>query len=203
MEKENNLIKNLKLDNTYGFIDNLLNDKINLMDSVHRQATISTIKQENIAQHSFHVAYYALKLSKALNLSEQLQGEIVIEALIHDIAETSISDVPSNVKHSVPELKPLLDKAEDLAIEKYFPEISDEFKKLRQDENEKNIKGTIIKIADIIAFIQFCLTEEELGNKTQTLTKAKHNSTNSLTQFVERLQELIKKNRLNNKNNNE
>ena len=140
------------------FVAAIVNDKLATMNSVHRQSTITTIKAENIAQHSFFVAYYALKIAKKLKLNDELKGEITIQALIHDIAESSSSDVPSNVKYQVPGLKQMLDKAEDFAINKYFPEIKDEFTNLRKHEADGDIVGTVIKLADIIALIQFLKT---------------------------------------------
>ena len=173
------------------FVDEIINERLALMNSVHRQSTITTIKSENIAQHSFFVAYYALKIAKKLNLSDEIKGEITIEALIHDIAESSSSDVPSNVKYKVPGLKQMLDKAEDYAINKYFPEIQPEFKSLRLHENKGDIVGTIIKLADIIALIQFLKTERALGNQDATLLKVLDQACTNLERHLEQLQKIL------------
>ncbi|HIX01538.1 MAG TPA: HD domain-containing protein [Candidatus Ligilactobacillus excrementigallinarum] len=174
------------------FINEIINDKLASMNSVHRQSTITTIKSENIAQHSFFVAYYALKIAKVLDLSREIQGEITIEALIHDIAESSSSDVPSNVKYQVPGLKQMLDKAEDFAINKYFPEIQSEFDHLREHEANGDIVGTVIKLADIIALIQFLQTERSLGNQDATLIKALNQTYDNLKRHLNKLSEIIK-----------
>ncbi|MGX5377530.1 YfbR-like 5'-deoxynucleotidase [Ligilactobacillus sp. LYQ135] len=174
------------------FVDDVINEKLASMNSVHRQSTITTIKAENIAQHSFFVAYYALKIAKKLNLDEELKGEITIQALIHDIAESSSSDVPSNVKYQVPGLKQMLDKAEDFAVNKYFPEIRNEFEELRKHEERGDLIGIIIKLADIIALIQFLRTERSLGNQDPTLLKVIDQTYDNLDNYLTRLQKLVK-----------
>ena len=173
------------------FVAAIVNDKLATMNSVHRQSTITTIKAENIAQHSFFVAYYALKIGKKLKLNDELKGEITIQALIHDIAESSSSDVPSNVKYQVPGLKQMLDKAEDFAINKYFPEIKDEFTSLRKHEADGDIVGTVIKLADIIALIQFLKTERALGNQDATLLKVIQETYDNLGRYLDHLEEIV------------
>lgn len=177
------------------FINTIINEKLASMNSVHRQSTITTIKAENIAQHSFFVAFYAFKIAKNLNLNSELCGEITIEALIHDIAESSSSDVPSNVKYQVPGLKQMLDKAEDFAINKYFPEIKEEFTRLREHEEQGDLIGVIIKLADIIALIQFLRTERSLGNQDSTLIKVIDQTYDNLNRHLSRLKELVAENK--------
>lgn len=178
------------------FVNTIINDKLASMNSVHRQSTITTIKAENIAQHSFFVAYYALIISKKINLDQKLRGEITIEALIHDIAESSSSDVPSNVKYQVPGLKQMLDEAENFAINKYFPEIKPEFDQLRIHEKNGDIIGIVIKLADIIALIQFLKTEEKLGNHDATLLKVIDQTYDNLDNYLDKLDKIISENKL-------
>lgn len=178
------------LDRTEEFIDKVINDQLFLMNSVHRQSTMMTIKAENIAQHSFFVAYYALKISKLLKLSEEKQSKIAVQALVHDIPESLSSDIPSNIKHKVNELKETLDKIEDTIIDEYFQEIKNEFSTFKKNEEEKNLEGTIIKLADVISLIQFLNNEIVLGNSDKNVQQAIERARNKIENCLKRLSEL-------------
>lgn len=175
------------LDKTEEFINKVINDKLFLLNSVHRQSTIMTIKEENIAQHTFFVAYYALKISKMLNLSKDHQAKISVKALVHDIPEAISSDIPSNIKHRVKNLKETLDELEETTINEYFSEIKDEFDSLKTSEKEQDIDGIIIKLADVISLVQFLQNEIILGNESDSLksaiARAKNQATNKLKEL--------------------
>lgn len=181
------------------FKKDVVNPKILLLDSVNRQSTIYTIHNENLASHSFKVAYIALTIAKKLNLSREEQNQITTYALIHDVGESTTSDLPSNIKRSVPGLKELLDEAEKIGIAKHNPEILNEFLELQQHEKEKDLTGIIVKLADILAFLMVVEQEKALGNRDKTLLKAEANSTKQLREYFDSLKETLEyKNRCDN-----
>lgn len=179
-------MKKLKLND---FQEQVVNEKIMLLDSVNRQSTIYTIHNENLASHSFKVAYIALTIAKYLGLSREEQNQITTYALIHDVGESNTSDMPSNVKRSVPGLKELLDEAEKVGIAKHNPEILDEFTELQQHEKEKDLIGIIVKLADILAFLMVVKQEKALGNHDKTLLRAEANSVKQFREYFDLLKE--------------
>ena len=52
--------------------------------------------------------------------------------------------------------------------------------------------GTVIKLADIIALIQFLQTERSLGNQDATLIKALNQTYDNLKRHLNKLSEIIK-----------
>lgn len=178
----------MKLDE---FKNEVVNKKILLLDSVNRQSTIYTIHDENLASHSFKVGYIALTIAKKLGLSREEQNQIAVYALLHDVGESTTSDMPSNIKRSVPGLKELLDEAEKIAIAKHNPEILDEFLELQKHEQDKDLVGVIVKLADILAFLMVVEQEKALGNHDQTLLKAEANSTKQLREYYHLLEGLL------------
>lgn len=175
------------------FKKEVVNPRLNLMESQYRQSTINTIKDETLAAHSWKVSYIAITIANYLGLSEEMIGEIAILATCHDVGESlgGTSDVPSNVKRNVPGLKELLDEAEIVGLAKNAPEVLPYVKKLQEYEKQKTIQGIIIKLADILAFLNFVEHEKNLGNHDKTLLKAEANSTKQLREYFELLEETL------------
>lgn len=111
-----------------------------------------TVREQNIAAHSFGVAWLV-----ALQYVEHGVGprvQVIMAALAHDLAEHISGDLPGNTKERIPELKLLMDKleAEELAA------AGIEFR-LTPDE------AHILKLADVMEGLMFCVREKQSGSK--------------------------------------
>ena len=133
-------------------------DSLYSLKHITRYNNMARIKEESVAEHSYFVAlitarlyqYYDFNLEKAL-----------LMAIVHDIFEIHISDVPRNVKESYPKLKNVMIEIEDDCIRKKYPEYED----LIYDFNGKHsIEALIVKIADNLSVIQYAKTEVNLGS---------------------------------------
>lgn len=174
------------------FKKEIMNEELGLMSSVQRHGSINTIQTENIAEHSFYVAYYAMKIGKYCNLPEEKLWELATLGLIHELGESSTNDVASNVKYSTPGLKEKLDEAEDYAVKKYYPEVYPWYHSLDEKEKNKELEGIIVKLADIMALLSFFDTEKKLGNHTTRLLKAEEKSVKKAITYYELLKEKLK-----------
>ena len=58
-------------------------------------------------------------------------------------------------------------------------------------EAEGDIVGTVIKLADIIALIQFLKTERALGNQDATLLKVIRETYDNLGRYLDHLEEIV------------
>ena len=123
-----------------------------------RYNNLPRIKDESVAEHSYFVAlivarlhqYYDFNLEKAL-----------LMAIVHDIFEVHISDVPRNVKMNYPKLKIIMDEIEDDCIRKKYPEYED----IIYDFNGKHsVEALIVKLSDNLSCIQYADTEIKLGS---------------------------------------
>jgi 5'-deoxynucleotidase YfbR-like HD superfamily hydrolase len=115
--------------------------------------TVDTLRTQDISQHSFGVAWLCELLS-GMTASKNL----IMAALAHDLAEHQVGDVPSPTKRSCDVIYNALEKLEEERIAGvgllYV---------LTPDEQR------ILKLADILDGMIFCLHERQLGNRTTHL----------------------------------
>ena len=83
---------------------------IDVLRSLIRYQNCNRLVNESVAEHSFYVASFVMKLREyyEFNLERALKM-----ALIHDMPESKISDVPHNIKTANPEVAVALEKAEE------------------------------------------------------------------------------------------
>lgn len=132
-------------------VDNLRNLK--------RYQTAPRISTESVAEHSFFVTAYILKLNDYFdfNLEKALKM-----AILHDFAESYISDVPHPIKQKFPIIREQLDHAE-YEVNSEF--IGKEFANSIVEFNEcSSIEGIIVALSDILSVISYSKYEIELGN---------------------------------------
>lgn len=118
--------------------------RLRTLSDVPRWCVIRTIRRQNVAEHSFHVAAIALWLNQFLQIGIE-ENYLLKEALFHDEWESITGDTPSNFKHVVKK-----------AIDYYEA----------AKKGHVNIKLRIIKLADIIEAMLFIEEEMRLGNKS-------------------------------------
>lgn len=132
-------------------IDNLRN--------IDRYQIAHKITRETVAEHSFFVASYILKLHDYYNFNLE---KALNMGLLHDFSEVFISDVPHPIKMAFPDINKQLEKAEYEMNEKY---ISKEFAdNLEEFNNLTSVEGKIVNIADILSVISYSKYEVSLGN---------------------------------------
>ena len=142
---------NLDLENYIFNIDNLRN--------LVRYQTAPRVSQETVAEHSFFVASYVLKLKDyyEFDLLKALQT-----AILHDFSEVFISDVPHPIKKAFPLINDQLNKAEN-EINKRF--ISEDFSNnLEEFNNLSSPEGIMVALADILSVVSYSKYEITLGN---------------------------------------
>lgn len=147
------LIKN---ENLYEFIRSI--DKLRY---ITRFATAPRSAKESVAEHSFYVASYVLKLSYYYNFDVV---KAISLALLHDYAEAYISDVPHPIKKQNPVLEEALDKAEEKVLVEH---LSSEMAKLISHFNNGDTpEGLVCQLADVISVVTYAKYELELGNSS-------------------------------------
>ncbi len=142
------------------------------------------LTNESVAEHSFFTALFVLEICDRLNISGELKAKSIEYALLHDVPETIISDVPSDVKDLSETLRMLLQIFEDSFMEDNYPDYA-----LHSKDEEI---FSVVKLADLYSVRQYCMVEAALGNKTLDFADA-------VNERIDRLEgELIK--RFTNKN---
>lgn len=133
---------------------------IDKLRNLVRYQTSIRCSSETVAEHSFFVASYLLKLNEYFNFNLEKSLQI---ALLHDFSETQISDIPHPVKESINGLSEFLEKAEYEVNKSY---ISEEFANWLNEFNKvSTAEGFVVVLSDILSVITYANREIELGNK--------------------------------------
>ena len=146
------------------------------------------IKDENIAEHSFFVAYNILKIGYDYKLPKEVINEAVAMAIVHDYPEVFTSDIPHDCKQSHPELRDILSKVEHDFIEKQMPELLDRYDKLN---DEYSLSTILVELGDAISVLQYSNREISLGNNTEDMRIIHNEVCSRVTRLFTTLKEVI------------
>lgn len=142
------------------------------MSSVIRFSARKRVKDENVAEHSFHVAMYAMILADMeKGFGNKVNTEKLLRsAIIHDLEESLTGDIIYDFKHSDKKLSQEI-KRIGLGfyqnLMKNLPkDISKEYVELWENQKQMNtIEGKILFAADKLEALFYALEEISLGNK--------------------------------------
>ena len=137
---------------------------IDKLRNIIRYQTAPRNKSESVAEHSFFVASYVLKLYEYYEFD--LQKALSL-ALLHDYSEVYISDVPHPIKAQNPELNKALEDAEDKVNRQRLSDTVADW--LQEFNNKSSVEGKICALADILSVVTYSKYEADLGNKDYML----------------------------------
>lgn len=146
------------------------------------------IKDENIAEHSFFVAYNILKIGYDYELSNEIINEAVTMAIVHDYPEVFTSDIPHDCKEAHPPLRVMLSGIEHKFLEEQMPELLSRYEKL----NEHSFTTLLVELGDAISVLQYSNREISLGNNTEDMRIIYNESCARVTKLFAKLEEEIK-----------
>ena len=150
MEKSNKFIK-------YNIAE--FSKDIDILRSLIRYQNCPRLINESVAEHSFYVAIFVLKLKEYYNFNLETALKT---ALIHDIPEAYISDIPHNIKVNNPELLNIVENIEEKIMK---DRLSDYAVELLKNFNIGNTpEGLICQLADIISVVLYAKDELAVGN---------------------------------------
>lgn len=133
---------------------------VDILRHLVRYQNCPRLINESVATHSFYTAIITLKLREYYNFDLETALKT---ALIHDIPEAKISDVPHTVKKSNPDLSLALEKAEQTVIEEM---LSNKAAKYIEEFNRGSTpEGLAVQLADILSVVLYANDEIQCGNK--------------------------------------
>ena len=145
---------------------NLLeNEDIKRLDFITRYSSIPVVHHENVSQHSYWVAFYALVIHKIIDGDDNLTGTVLTAAIIHDLPEVYTGDIVRTFKYSSKSLKKEINKAEEYAILS-FPHIIKELftKSSSLHDNDDFYVKSVVKAADFVSLFNYMQREMSLHN---------------------------------------
>lgn len=154
------------------------------MHGIIRYANRVRIKDEDLAQHSYSVAYYCFDIAKEFNIPDDIRNEAIAMAVIHDIGECFTSDLPHDVKYENPELKNLCDKLERKYVDK-LPSCRDLWYKL--EDNKNSIQSLMVKLGDSMSAKSYVERELMLGNNTPIMNEIRDDVNERIRMFKAKL----------------
>lgn len=154
------------------------------LKDVVRYNTKNVIKKESVAEHSFYVALFTLKICNDYNVDSRTEKRAIIKALLHDMPEIELNDITHDVKEKL-NLRPFLKKYED----EYFDTHFSEYRSLMKKGDEKT--NAIVDYADTMSVYQYVLNEELLGNKSNDIQEILINTRSRIKKCKERLEEIL------------
>lgn len=159
--------------NSITFVENFQN-----LRTMKRFSTTPTHNSESVMEHSFVTAMITLFIAKRLqqhSIPINLEKALIM-ALIHDLPESKISDIPFDAKQNLPIEKDKLDRVELAVIlelfhlvninngddgdRHYMAAIFHEFTK------RESLEAKIVDIADKVEVMIFAKSELKLGNSS-------------------------------------
>jgi putative hydrolase of HD superfamily len=126
---------------------------------------------ESVADHSFGVAFLALALADALEVSGEVDvgldvEKVLVMALLHDLAEVRTTDLPLRAARLLP--KSVKSTAEASALADLLAPLSgaDRYRALWQEfEDCASAEGRLVRDADKLEMMVQCLRYEQAGSR--------------------------------------
>lgn len=147
---------------------------IRRLANVWRYSSIPISVPENVADHSYYVAVYAMmihqelanQLAKPALMKPEIVAAILLKAVVHDVREAVTGDLVRPFKYSTPEFKEAVDAAEHNMAKKLLPAQVLNMENLaeRMAGKQAAYVGAVVKAADFMSLYQFMRREVLRGN---------------------------------------
>jgi len=157
------------------------------LSKIIRYNNRNKLQNESVAEHSFFVTLFCLKIIKNLNLTKDEINRILILSALHDTCESETSDIPHNVKKENPEINKFLEKME----QKYYMEYWKEYYPIIYESTE--LEHAILKLADTYSVYQYCLNEKDVGNTSKDINEIFIDCEKRLNKWLDIVNKLLEK----------
>lgn len=150
-------------------VNELMTGSINRMSHVYRYSSLPTCRRENVAEHSWYVAFYAYLIARDL----MQQGcpvdtwKLLSRALVHDLDESMTGDFLRYVKYGHPDLKRALDEVSVSMIDQMTYKLRSGGEAVKRDwcnAKAADLEGDIIQVADLARVLSYVWEEVNTGN---------------------------------------
>ena len=144
------------------------------------------IVDEDLAQHSFFVAMFCLRILAQIPATDKMYKNILSFAILHDAPELLMGDFPHTLKVEYPEIAKALEDVEKDYYKDNWPAYAETFNSLTVLEQE------IITLADAYSVAQYTENEIVLGNSTEEMWQIRKNALDRIDVSTDKINELLK-----------
>lgn len=147
-------------------IQSMMAGGIHRMSHVYRYSSVPVIRRENVAEHSWYVAFYSWILAQDLERRGYKidYGKLLSRALVHDLDESMTGDFLRHVKYGHPDLKRALDEVSVSMLCKMEQDLGISIRPMWESAKADDLEGEIIEVVDLGRVISYVLEEMKLGN---------------------------------------
>lgn len=162
-------------------VQSLLVGDVCRMSSIERYSNYPTLHKENVAEHSYYVAFYALMISRDL----QSRGakidisKVLSRCIMHDLDEALTGDFVRSFKYSSEELRLQIEKSSitllQLILDNLLSGNGEVDPTIREDlhdywlrSKDRDAEGLIVQFCDFLSVISYSVREINLGNSNFT-----------------------------------
>ena len=148
----------------------LMTGDVTRLRFVNRFATCPRAYPENVAEHSFYVAFFAMFIAVGLHPMAVSYGIVLTKALMHDVDECYSGDFVRMFKHHSAEVNSAINKTCASFMEKFAWDISEDTA-VRSEiyatwrDAKEGVEGKIVSFADFISVLSYIIQEVEGGNE--------------------------------------
>lgn len=142
------------------------------LDKIVRFSSMLRLKDESVAEHSYHVTFYAMMLA---DIEQKLENKVDVEkvfrlALMHDLEECMTGDILFDFKKSDEKLAEQIEKMGLQYLKKMLDNLPDylskDYEKVWAESREnKGIEGKLVQAADWLEALMYAIEENSIGNK--------------------------------------
>lgn len=144
----------------------LLTGKTRLVAHVSRFAGTPAHRRENVAEHSYMTAMIALFLGQhCLERGARVDiGKLLTRALVHDLDEAVMVDLPRPIKYADPVLKERWTSLCNEAVIQMGEAVGISFFTDWKNAKDDSLEGEILRLADLISVTAYLIEEARFGN---------------------------------------
>lgn len=158
------------------------------MSEMTRYSGRLKLTKENIAEHSWYVAYYILLVGNDYNIKQNIINKAVSIAIVHDIPELFTNDIPHNIKVNFPNIKAEIEKAELEFMKEKMPNLLKYYDELSQD----TLEMLLVNIGDALSILLYTNKEISLGNTSEDMRIISNEVKVRLSRLFDRLEKELK-----------
>lgn len=141
------------------------------MSYVSRYSSFPANRRENVAEHSWWVAFIAMLIGKDLYYNHKVDVKLetlMLRAVLHDISECMSGDVIRSYKHKNEDIRDAMAEADGLATEELVVEwggVGNSVRHFWASAKADDIEGEIVAFADMASVVFYCREEDRSGNR--------------------------------------
>jgi len=144
----------------------ILYGPLNRMRHVERFGGIPHLYAENVAEHSFWTAMIAMAITIETGQGT-LMGEVLAQALLHDVEESMTGDIVREMKYASPEVRAAIAAVEEEFAGRLFDtgtQVGGAMWFHWLHAKGPTPAGEIVALADLLCVLSYVRHERDLGN---------------------------------------